>query len=126
MPRAYLPLLPLWYYQEKLQLSERYPSGLEWAIRSARYDVGDMAGKWTGRYYVLRLGGDTYHSHRLVYYLRTGTDPGNADVLHGADNPEKDNRKELTLRLREQNPKRQRIREWRTDWKPNQKESTNG
>ena len=55
MPRPYRPLLPLWYYQERLLLSERHPSGLEWAINTARYRVGDMAGKWTGKYYVLRL-----------------------------------------------------------------------
>ena len=115
MPRAYRPLLPLWYYQERLRLSDRYPSGLEWAIKTARYEVGDMAGKWTGKYYVLRIGGDTFHAHRVVYYMRTGTNPGNSDVVHGADNPEKDNRKEMVLYLREQNPKRERKTMWRHD-----------
>lgn len=117
MPRPYTQLLPLWYYQERLRLSDRYPSGLEWAVTSARHKEGEMAGRWTGRYYVLRIAGDTLHAHRVVYYMRTGTNPENFDVVHDANNTEKDNRKELKLFLRNQNLK-SKPQVWRCDWRP--------
>lgn len=87
-------------------------------MKKASYEVGDMAGKWTGRYYVLWMAGESFHAHRVVYYMRTQQDPGNADVVHGPDNLEKDNRKELTLYLRDQNPRRERKSMWRRDWHP--------
>ena len=77
-----------------------------------------MAGKWAGKYYVLWMAGEPFHAHRIVYYMRTGADPENADILHGEDNPEKDNRKELTLHLREQHPRKERKSMWRRDWRP--------
>jgi hypothetical protein len=72
---------------------------LEWRQTTGRHGVGEMAGKrMTGKsFYLVSLFSRRYQAHRLVYYLRSGTDPGSADVLHGDDNPEKDNRKELVL-----------------------------
>lgn len=61
-----------------------------------------MAGSWKpalGRY-VICIGGGRYQAHRIVYYLRTGTDPGQDVVIHKADNPDRDNRKELVLQKR--------------------------
>lgn len=99
MPRQYEPLPPLWYVQDQLALSDRYPSGLEWRNTTGRHAAGDMAGcRMTGKqFFLVSLFSRRYQAHRLVYYLRTEQDPGNADVLHGVDNPERDNRKELVL-----------------------------
>lgn len=97
--RAYKALPPLWYLEDELVLSDRYPSGLEWRRTNGWHEQGEMAGKWSspGNYYVLRLGGDQYHAHRIVHYLRTKQDPGNLDVVHDKTNQEKDNRKQLLL-----------------------------
>jgi hypothetical protein len=90
---------PLWYVQDRLELSSDYPSGLAWKVASARYKVGEMAGKqMTGRQvFLVYLSGHRYPAHRLVYYLRTGQDPGNSDVLHESHNETKDNREHLYL-----------------------------
>ena len=117
MPRDYKPLPPLWHLQARLKLSRQYPSGLEWTEDTGRHKAGEMAGKWNGKYYMVRMCGDQFHAHRIVHYLRTGKDPGNADVMHGADNPERDNRKRLTLRQRG-TPKYQRQSTYRIDFKP--------
>ena len=100
MGRPRVPLPPLWHLESKLRLSTRYPSGLEWACTTGWHAEGDMAGKYVPatRYYVVRLGGGQYQAHRLVYFLRTGQDPLESDVIHVAS--DRDNRKELILRSR--------------------------
>ena len=102
MARTYNKMFPIWYVKEKLKLSDQYPSGLEWVENAFYHKTGDMAGRWTlpGRYYLVRMSGEQFHAHRLVYFLRTGQDPGNADVLHLPDNIDKDNRKPLVLHVR--------------------------
>lgn len=117
MPREYKPLPPLWHLQARLKLSREYPSGLQWIEDTGYHQAGEMAGKWNGKYYMVRMCGDQFHAHRIVYCLRTGKDPGNADVMHGEDNPERDNRKRLTLRKRK-TPKYQRQTQYRSDFKP--------
>lgn len=99
MARNYTKMLPLWYLETKLKLSDQYPSGLEWVDKDRNHKPGDMAGIWKQQFkrYILYLTGDFFYAHRIVYYLRTGEDPGNKDVLHLPDNPERDNRKELIL-----------------------------
>ncbi len=104
MPRPHTPLPPLWYIKSRVQLSDRYPSGLEWVDTANGHVAGEMAGVWKqalGRYMV-SIGGIRYYAHRLVYYLRTGEDPGARDVLHTEDNMDRDNRKELLLYQRPQ------------------------
>lgn len=110
--RAYKQLPPLWFLQDELVLSDRFPSGLEWRCTNGWHKEGEMAGKWSspGNYYVLRLGGDQYHAHRIVHYLRTKKDPGNFDVVHHKTNQEKDNRKELVLF--ERKPKKEPARRY--------------
>jgi hypothetical protein len=102
MARTYNKMLPIWYMKEKVKLTDRYSSGLEWVEQKYYHKIGDMAGRWTkpGDYYVVRMNDLRFHAHRLVYYLRTEIDPGNADVLHLPDNKTKDNRQELILRVR--------------------------
>jgi len=99
MPRTYQEMPPLWWVQEQLQLSDKYPSGLEWLTEDRHHAPGDMAGKLRahGRFYYVSLLGVRYTAHRVVYYLRTGVDPGNADVMYGEGNVTRDNRLELTL-----------------------------
>jgi hypothetical protein len=100
--RSYTEQMPLWYIQERLALSDQYPSGLVWTMSFQRHKAGDMAGKLdaVNNVYKVWLCGTVYVAHRIVYYLRTGEDPGTADVLHGEGNSDKDNRKELILRQR--------------------------
>ena len=101
--REYTRMLPLWHLEEKLSLSDAYPSGLAWAEANGRHQVGEMAGKKNKRtgYYTVYLGGIPYSAHRIVYYLRTGRDPGSGYVRHMRDNRDKDNRKELVLHVHE-------------------------
>jgi len=100
--RTYTDQMPLWYIQERLALSDEFPSALVWTMSFQRHKAGDMAGRLDRVHgvYKVWLCGTAYVAHRIVYYLRTGEDPGAADVVHGEDNPEKDNRKELVLRQR--------------------------
>ena len=97
MSRNNKEMPPLWRARELLQLSDRYPSGLEWRVKKACNDAGSQAGrlnKTTG-YYMVCIDNVVYLAHRVVYYLRTGTDPINTDVLHEPSNKDKDNRKVL-------------------------------
>jgi hypothetical protein len=100
--RKYTSMPPLSYVQERLALSDDFPSGLVWIQTYQRHKTGEMAGKHSAHngYYSVWLQNTQYVAHRLVYFLRTGEDPGAADVKHGEDNPERDNRKPLTLFLR--------------------------
>jgi hypothetical protein len=97
MPRPRLPI-PL-STKKLLKLSDSTPSGLEWTDSEGTPFPGEPAGSYrpvTG-FYIVLLNGTEYQAHRLVYYLRTGKDPGENAVSHLPDNPEKDNRKELVL-----------------------------
>lgn len=97
--RTYTQLPPLDYLKTKLRLTDRYPSGLEWVDTSNQHKAGEMAGKWQRhlRRYTLYLLGNFYYAHRIVYYLRTGINPGNKDIIHTPDNKDRDNRKELVV-----------------------------
>jgi hypothetical protein len=92
-----LPFDSIEHATEYLKLSENYPSGLEWVYEDGWRTKGEMCGKWnaTGEYYVVRLFGEQYHAHRIVYFLRTGEDPAGKDIIHGETNKSKDNRKDL-------------------------------
>jgi hypothetical protein len=93
-------LLPdLSYLQSVVRLSTKYPTGLEWAFSDGWRQEGDMAGRKSAmdKFWRVALYQERFACHRIVYYLRTGINPGTADVLHGTDNPEHDNRKELFL-----------------------------
>jgi hypothetical protein len=116
MARSYHEMPPLWWVQENLELTSDHPCGLKWKTSDRYHNAGDLAGilRNDGRFYTLSLLGIKYPAHRVVYYLRTGTDPGNADVLHNKDNIARDNRLELTLYTRRTRPApkyRRRVRD---------------
>lgn len=94
-----LPFLSIEHANKYLKLSEKYPSGLEWVHEDGWRTKGEMCGKWnsTGEYYVVRIFGEQYHAHRIVYFLRTGEDPKGKDILHEDTNTSKDNRKNLVV-----------------------------
>ena len=119
MPRAYKPLLPLWYLETRLKLSDRYPSGLEWRDTDGWHKEGEMAGKLNKANggYLVRMNGGQDYAHRIVYYMRTGQDPGDADVIHEKDNKERDNRKDLILFQRKAS-KYSRTSFYRRDFRP--------
>ncbi len=88
----------MWRVQELIKLSDRYPSGLEWVVDKACNKAGTQAGrmnKVTG-FYMVCIDNTVYLAHRLVYFLRTGEDPIEMDIMHAYDNFDKDNRKSLT------------------------------
>ena len=97
--RTYKALPCLQSLHQLVTLTDEFPSGLAWRTTTRYHEAGAMAGKYVAakRYYGIRILGDQYHAHRIVYYMRTGINPRNADVVHLKDNPEKDNRKELVL-----------------------------
>jgi len=111
VPRVYKPLPPLEDLKEILQLSDDFPSGLMWTANTGWHQPGEAAGRLdsSGRYYVLSLGNEKYHAHRLVYYLRTGEDPGSSDVL-------KKENGELILQKRKSPPPRSRRNRRKSDW----------
>ena len=104
MARTYLEMLPLWYLQDQLELSDQYATGLAWKTQARGHKPGDMAGRVNGKYAYISLCGARYQAHRIVYYLRTGNDPGNADVVHDPSNVTYDNREELVLKQRRTRP----------------------
>jgi hypothetical protein len=106
MARQYKEMPPLDYLTTKLRLTDRYPSGLEWADTTGRHNEGEMAGflEHHRRYYVVSIDGTRYHAHRLVYYLRTGEDPKNADVLR-PDSPRDEVPGEMILDQRRERKK---------------------
>ena len=109
MARQYKRMPPLWRLKDLLELSDLYPSGLQWKVTNGWRKAGEIAGKLvpsTG-FYLVRFDGDQYQAHRLVYYMRTEQDPGNADVLHESKNEAKDNRRTLFLIQRKDHPNRQ-------------------
>jgi hypothetical protein len=99
MARTYHEMPPLWWLQEHLELTSDCPSGLKWKTAGRLHEPGDQAGvlRSDGRFYTISLLGTKYPAHRVVYYLRTGTNPENADVLHDKDNIARDNRLKLSL-----------------------------
>lgn len=116
MARTYQEMPPLWWVQENLELDPDHPCGLKWKTSDRYHDAGDAAGKTTshGRFYTVSMLGVRYPAHRVVYYLRTGDDPKDADVLHDKDNIARDNRLNLTLYKRRTRPApkyRRRVRD---------------
>ncbi|MEY2997878.1 MAG: hypothetical protein RIQ82_1259 [Bacteroidota bacterium] len=90
---------PLWRVQELFLLSDKYPSGLEWRVKKACNAAGTQGGrlnKATG-FYMVCIDNVVYLAHRVVYYLRTGIDPINTDILHEPLNKQKDNRQSLIV-----------------------------
>ena len=87
----------MWRIEELFKLSDKYPSGLEWAKKKARYKKGDPAGRLnrSNGYYFVSIDNEEYMVHRIVYYLRTGYCPDKYCVKHNYRNKEKDNRLEL-------------------------------
>lgn len=116
MARTYHEMPPLWWIQENLELTNEHPCGLVWKTSNRFHNAGDIAGamRRDGRFYIMSMLGLRYPVHRVVFYLRTGIDPGNADVIHDHDNKERDNRLNLTLYQRRTCPPpkfRRRVRD---------------
>lgn len=97
MSRNHKEMPPLWRVQELLELSDQYPSGLQWRVKKACNPAGSQAGRLNkvSGYYMVCIDNVVYLAHRVVYYLRTSSDPIHMDVIHDPLNTEKDNRKEL-------------------------------
>lgn len=108
MSRNYKPIPP--HVTSCLTLSDDHPSGLAWAKKDRYRKPGDPVTRKTGngRFYSVSINSNVYLAHRVVYYLRTGEDPGASDVVHGPDNLELDNRKPLSLSTQFSSKRRKR------------------
>jgi|688.fasta_scaffold773783_2 hypothetical protein len=96
-----LPLPPLELLEEYLEIDETSPSGLRWKKVKIvnQKKPGDVAGylRKPGNYWFVGIKTDKvrqYGAHRIVFYLKTGTDPQQNIIDHkeGLDDP-------LTLRI---------------------------
>ena len=84
---AYKPLPPLELLQELFEISETSPSGLRWKNpKSYTVKSGQVAGaKLSSGYWHVTVTTDAkkqYRTHRIIYFLQTGKDPGIAQVDH--------------------------------------------
>lgn len=94
-----MSLPPLWRLRELFDLSDKYPSGLEWRIDRAGYKAGDQVGRINIRtgYYMVFVDNKRYLAHRIVCFMRTERDLTNSRVLHHKSNTKKDNREPLLI-----------------------------
>ena len=81
------PLPPLELLQELFNISANSPSGLLWKNpRSRRVKPGQIAGtKHSKGYWQVKIQTDfikQYKTHRIIYFMQTGKDPGLAQVDH--------------------------------------------
>lgn len=110
MPRNYKAMPPLWYLEEKLELTDDHPSGLR-ILKSGR--LVERKDPVSG-FYTVSIDNVVYYAHRVVYYLRTKKCPDRHAVKHVYPNPEKDNRKELAACF--QPAKKPRKSSWSFDY----------
>lgn len=79
-------LLPkLKVVEEYLAISQDSPSGLIWIKRpkQSRIKVNDFAGRLHhAGYWQVKFQGKLYLTHRIVYLLKTGVDPGLCPIDH--------------------------------------------
>jgi hypothetical protein len=95
-----LPTLEL--LNSLLELDNSSPTGLRWKIsRSNRVKVGDPAGtKHNQGYWQISITTDKkelYLCHRIVHYMRTGTDPVNKFIDHITNQRENNSQLRLCL-----------------------------
>lgn len=75
--------LPMAYIKEHLAICNESPSGLKWITRKRGRTVGPAGGLDPSHgYYKIGLQGTDYRSHRIVYALHTGCDPGDMFIDH--------------------------------------------
>lgn len=94
---------------EYWQLDSSSPSGLSWK-KHKRYVPGSIAGAPSctslnsGGYYYGMLNGHNYFAHRVVYYLKHGTQPECVDHLDGIrTNNSPENLREATHSINQHN-----------------------
>jgi hypothetical protein len=79
----FIPLPPLDQLQELLELSAESPTGLKWRQNRPGVREDRVAGWWhTGKWGKIRIQGTYYKTHRVVWALLTGEDPGGQVIDH--------------------------------------------
>jgi len=92
-----------------LEVDRSIPSGLRWKVSRGRVRAGQPACflyYWKPVLYAVRFRKKTYLSHRVIFFLETGQDPGDLEIDHQNHG---DNRDELRLVTRRQNSMNIRI-----------------
>jgi hypothetical protein len=76
---------------DNLVIDETSPSGLRWKSsgKGRRKDL--QAGSFQRKYWAIMYNGIKYYNHRVIYFLKTGIDPGNFTIDH-INRDTKDNR----------------------------------
>ena len=74
--------LPMAYIQEHLALCNESPSGLKWLIPGYGRRKDKQAGSLRGGDYRVKIDGQQYLVHRVIYALYSGEDPGDLQVDH--------------------------------------------
>ncbi len=110
---------PLLSYEEAhhhLQECSSSKSGLVWKNpTSLRVKPGDPAGSLKSHgYWVVRVNGQDYYVHRILYLLRNGKDPGNFEVDHAVNDGNKNNHNYLRLADRSQNAANSKKKKYKT------------
>lgn len=84
--------IPIERAKRLLAYDRSSPSGLVWRVNRGPVRAGSVAGGRNGRgYYQVRVGGKEYRTHRLVYAIVTGTDPGEYQIDHIDGNRQNNN-----------------------------------
>jgi len=79
-PRSIPPLV-----KELFEICDESPSGLVWRVASnnGSAKVGKPAGSKSGAYWLVSVRGHgLFYTHRVVYYLKYGQNPGSMVVRH--------------------------------------------
>ena len=84
-----LPLPPLEFLEQAFLIDDTSPSGLRWKkSKSTRVKPGDVAGTKSSRgYWNVYINDRRYKVHRILYYMRTGIDPGQHLIDHAPRDP---------------------------------------
>ena len=91
------PLPPLERLNELFVLDESSPSGLSYKTNRSTKKAGDPAGTLTPNgYWQLSINKIGYRAHRIIYFMRTGINPGNQIVDH-PNRDRSDNKQVLRL-----------------------------
>jgi hypothetical protein len=85
MKNKYLKLPDLEVLNELFELDKESPSGLCWKNPSkySKMKPGDTAGRKTHEgYWRVKINYIAYSVHRIIYYMTTGTEPGEKMIDH--------------------------------------------
>ena len=85
---TYIKLPDFKFLHHCLEIDEASPSGLRWKNpnKFSNKKKGDVAGNKTHEgYWRVRINYVKYTTHRIIFYMKTGEDPGDYQIDHAED-----------------------------------------